>query len=108
MRLIDADALTEAIKARQKDFSDGGYDEWLSGQELGLDHALDCVDDAHTVDAAPVVHGRWEYKCSGRYSNFGHCTNCGHAANSRNADGREMKYCPNCGAKMDLKGSEKQ
>ena len=55
---------------------------------------LKAVEDAPTVDAVPVVHGRWEkfgydFCCSacGVYQ-------CGHYIGMTN-------YCPNCGAKMD-------
>lgn len=46
-----------------------------------------------TVDAAPVVHGRWEV-----------CDDCGITRCSAckwNFESHiEYKYCPNCGAKM--------
>ena len=58
------------------------------------------VQDAPTVDAVPVVHGRWELYPSDRSIK---CTNCKmefplmHMPYTRN-------YCPNCGAKMDGDG----
>ena len=56
-----------------------------------------CFDEAETIDAAPVVHGRWEEIRDpyGALEGWIH-TECG----------REVKcaenYCPTCGAKMDL------
>lgn len=85
MRLIDADQFILAIM----DASLSSVDE---------DTILDLVDNVPTVDAAPVVHGRWE-----RRRNVWYCTNCGKgykitygavAANMHN-------YCPHCGAVMD-------
>lgn len=63
------------------------------------------VDEAPTVDATPVVHGRWYVpkgmmppEHHGRYR----CSVCGHMA-MYERPGREFlsDYCPNCGAKMD-------
>lgn len=50
------------------------------------------------VDVAPVRHGRWikEYRAKGQVANM--CTECGVET------GRVSKYCPNCGAKMDIHG----
>jgi len=53
-----------------------------------------------TVDAAPVVHGRWMkggYACG---ENEYTCSACGE--NEWRTDCRRMKYCMFCGAKMDL------
>lgn len=56
------------------------------------------VKSAPAVDAAPVVHGRWEEICNayGELEGWIH-TDCG----------REVKckdnFCPNCGARMDWK-----
>lgn len=58
------------------------------------------IEKAPTIDAAPVVHGRWEYSI-GSYSTP-KCSCCGwcipYSEDSR-LDARN--YCPNCGAKMD-------
>lgn len=91
-RLIDAEALSESIRNG-------------SGTALQKFFADVCVATAPTVDAAPVVHGRWK---------DGHCTNCYHPAEVQSigfncvgdgvkANYNHTNYCPNCGAKMDLK-----
>lgn len=55
--------------------------------------------DMPTADVAQVVHGRWK-PFGGRYYSRKKCSHCGW-------DGQEWvkfyKYCPNCGAKMDIK-----
>ena len=55
------------------------------------------VANAPTVDAAPVVHGRWD-KC-------GNCSACGkNFYDGIDADiwsCYEPPFCPNCGAKMN-------
>ena len=52
-----------------------------------------------TVDAAPVVHGRWEpvKNLEGMFK----CSLCGDEWGSA-AKMVPMQYCPSCGAKMDL------
>ena len=80
----------------------------------GLSTAITEIEDAHTVDAVEVVHGRWE---------DGICSNCKKEALSTSWDEpiydydweENLRYsytethtehiltdyCPNCGAKMD-------
>ena len=56
------------------------------------------ITGAPTVDAEPVVRGRWEerYKPNGEYVAWDgyYCSACGKQAAKSN-------YCPHCGAKMD-------
>lgn len=77
MRLIDADELIvlelAGIKFVPQDF----------------------IDDAPTIDAVPVRHGRWLYINSYPYEK---CSICGETHDTvRCLD----NYCPNCGARMD-------
>lgn len=62
---------------------------------LRFEKALNMVPNA---DVAPVVHGWWISWCDneGRYI----CTICSVCSVSDNSH-RRMKYCPNCGARMD-------
>jgi Pyruvate/2-oxoacid:ferredoxin oxidoreductase delta subunit len=54
------------------------------------------IDNAPTVDAVKVVHGRWIYESvEFTYKKDIKCSVC-----SRYVDEPE-NYCPNCGAKMD-------
>ena len=87
MRLIDADAFLERMSRTDRFFG-----------------VVFDINDAPTVDAVPVVHGRWltwEEQFPGRTprkkSMLGEfCSTChNHADNMSD-------YCPNCGAKMDL------
>jgi hypothetical protein len=49
----------------------------------------------NTVDAVPVVHGRWDDECR--------CTACGwYGDDIYKRLALSFDYCPNCGAKMDL------
>ena len=86
-RLIDANALI-------KQFDGFGW-----GSECDGEIVLEAVANAPTVDAVEVVHGRWVYEpVEFTYEKDIKCSVCSayvdHATN----------YCPNCGAKMDLKG----
>lgn len=62
-------------------------------------------DNAPTIDAMPVQHGRWiptEYDC---YANGApvwdkwECSECGHEHNGEKDT--LTAFCPDCGAKMD-------
>lgn len=97
MRIIDADALADNI-AVLFERNQALIDEWLMYQ------VEDAIDDAPTIDAEPVRHGRWDDK---RVAFYRKCSECG--ATIKNTlshvffdyDIRDLHYCPNCGAKMD-------
>lgn len=68
--------------------------EAVTGKELSALHRK-----IITIEAEPVKHGRWEHK---KHKLFGNeydyiCSTCGcdYAL-------AQYRYCPNCGAKMDL------
>lgn len=74
--------------------------EFLSG----IATAISEVETAPTVDAAPVVHGKWVHP---HWRNSDFCYNCsvcnGEAMHKdyRWADKGIYPICPHCGAKMD-------
>ena len=55
------------------------------------------LDEAPTVDAVEVVHGRWYWKPSGEKKWTLTCSVC----ESQDGTSESYNYCPNCGAKMD-------
>ena len=66
-----------------------------------VDDMLDEVDCFQQSDVAPVVHGRWihdGYRINGGID-WCHCSECGKSDNFC----ARTNYCPNCGAKMDIK-----
>lgn len=62
------------------------------------------IEDAPATDVVPVVHGRWIGAPLCGNDNC-RCSACGSWHNIHaNLRGEIMqKYCPNCGAKMDIK-----
>lgn len=68
----------------------------------------DALQDAPTVDAVPVVHGRWDdipntymSVASKDCAYHGNATSCS-VCHEVNPNAYKTNYCPNCGAKMDL------
>ena len=100
VRLIDANAVSRTL--RNLPF---GYAKSFAGQA-----ALKEVENAPTIDAVPVVHGRW-VRAAGK-SNIWYCSVCGDKINYKQNRRtynipkvpveQKNKFCRNCGAKMDL------
>lgn len=96
MRLIDADALMEK----------SGWYNLLTGKCI---HGVQDYEIASmpTIDAVPVVHGRWIDEGAYVTTAYGsldvyQCSNCNREITIDDYD----NYCPNCGARMD--GGEKE
>lgn len=92
MRLIDADAL--GVGRCSRDVLPADYCAGWNG-------LIRLLEKAPTVDAVPVVHGRWEYiqQTINTLSQF-RCSFCGWWSLDPSIDGA-YNYCPKCGAKMD-------
>lgn len=87
MRLIDADAL--GVGRCSRDVLPADYCAGWNG-------LLRLLEKAPTVDAVPVVHGRWNNMDG--YKTRKVCSECGWDVPEY---GKFYSYCPNCGAKMD-------
>ena len=105
-RLIDANALLDKVQFRMD--IDNKNAEIIAGC-VNITRWL--IENAPTVDAVEVVHGRWEDMYDGKYDNprF-RCSVCKEKSlfkDERNILGNWIQvqaltdYCPNCGAKMD-------
>ena len=93
-RLIDADAEIKKLKDGYC-LNCADYYEILC-KTCDIREAIRIMDDAPTVDAVEVVHGRWEYRMvDPEYRYYKHeCSICGF-------DGEDFyRYCPICGASM--------
>ena len=102
MRLIDADALMKVI--REHDYPlRSHFNSTDNGMfTIGVQQA---VDEAPTIDAAPVVRGEWVEAKSGVMSVWPlgqvMCSVCGQRMPSQ---WKKMPpYCYGCGAKMEDK-----
>lgn len=87
MRLIDADAL--GVGRCSRDVLPADYCAGWNG-------LIRLLEKAPTVDAVPVVHGRWDNMDG--YKTRKVCSECGWDVPEY---GKFYSYCPNCGAKMD-------
>lgn len=99
MRLIDADELN---------FGKYKGIPIIGDILIGLNDVAKELKAAPTIDAVPVVHGRWKIKLLDDYQKYNvTCSICGWVG-IENYDSYDVpsdfNYCPNCGAKMDLEG----
>ena len=99
-RLIDADAFLSSMIKRFKCVP------LIGRNDYDCESLKQMLIEAPTVDAVEVVHGRWvmipvdgvaEYRCG----NIDCCRLIPFGCNPY-----ELKYCPNCGAKMDGDGND--
>ena len=74
------------------------------GIKMGLNHAIQTINDIPSVDAVEAVHGRWISKECKPHLIY-KCSECGDVWSYGAII--QMKYCPNCGAKMDGDGNDK-
>ena len=76
----------------------------LMAREPAAKRILAMIDDMPAADVAPVVHGHWDKPTKPFPYWDWKCSVCGcEEYRQRDSHGhyRIMKYCPNCGAKMD-------
>lgn len=97
-RLIDANKVAQDIRENNRE--NFNNPDWTSADVCTL------LENAPTVDAVEVVHGRWI-----EYGAGACCSNCGlsllHQDESNNwgIEPSGFLYCPYCGAKMDGDGN---
>ena len=95
MRLIDADAFLEEARNR------------IDMQDVYLPiHIKELViDEMSTIEAEPVRHGKWIWE-----EQVYNCSVCSHKAygNILECMDGTYKYCPNCGARMEIEENERK
>ena len=77
---------------------------WEADTQCGYVQVVDVgdIENAPVVDAAPVVHGRWgEYESFPLTPSLNGCPCSVCKTHFSPSSIIIMKYCPNCGAKMD-------
>ena len=96
MRLIDADALLEGLTLWYENIDTINSPTDVIVHNV-LSSVMDDINDCETIDAEPVVHGRWVNPRMNKYGHpCHHCSECGFLASQK-----DRNYCPNCGAKME-------
>lgn len=114
-RLIDADALAEEITKVKRCINSGNSD-YLTGYISALSGVEGLIAYQPSVDAQPVVHGRWVYHMAfddeSKRDDFDVvCSHCGdflvscYDAEEAEIFRRDYGWCSKCGAKMDLEGA---
>lgn len=95
-KYIDRESLISWLKhIPLKDLSDGlGLCRVI--MEDDFKKAIKKMPKGIIVDVAPVRHGLWKR----RGKNLGECSECGEVVAVRH------RYCPNCGAVMDVRMEE--
>ena len=90
MRLINADTLIYKLETFMR-WDNAGF-------------VQKCIDEAPTIEAEPVKHGRWEVWSRPGDEETGNCSVCKTTYSTEELfmGGTEFpKYCPECGARMD-------
>lgn len=94
MRLIDADAFIQMME--EKCDPESTLDPWV------LSVCRGGVKMMPTVDAVPVVRGRWETVEDWDGDEYYKCSVCGaETFCDGDPDDNDYLYCPHCGARMD-------
>jgi hypothetical protein len=92
--------LTEYIeKEAAIDAVHGEFDECLVWDTSGLETANlveNILDTIQPADVRPVAHGKWIEKQDKDGKTYGVCSCCGYEQYAGH-----LKYCPECGGKMD-------
>ena len=113
MRLIDVDVFAAELKKRHENIMQDPEVikrmKWCEAVHYGATTAI--IEKMPTIEATPVVHGRWVDRYGGKYANTIYdCSECGKAAfykhgidelGSDHFAQALSDVCPNCGAKMD-------
>ena len=97
MRPIDADALIKKWEnVQSKDISFA----------MAIIGAINDVKKAPTIDAVPVRHGKWIKWFEDADGQWMRCSEC--QMMFYVGKGRDGKYCPNCGSRMDKNETDKR
>ncbi len=95
---IDREAL---LNNRPEYLNTGMDDEWLNDIHAGWNMCnkeyYDLIKNMPTIDVVEQKHGHWEMSVDPDGA-MPYCSNC--LGTPRSAT--KEKYCPNCGAKMDV------
>ena len=100
MRLIDSISLKNAVNAYANEPVKLNDRRWGIKCKAIIADMIGIIEEAPTVDAAPVKHGKWFDAMVGELP-VQVCDQCSTFFPLAYTGGGHH-YCPNCGAKMDL------
>ena len=109
-RLIDVNDFMAKLKERHENIMQdpevSKHMKWCEAVHYGA--TTEIIEKMPTIEATPVVHGRWEKCWQEKSRHYFRCSNCQMAymdgvsgAIAPEYGSRAWRYCPNCGAKMD-------
>ena len=105
-QLIDSNALNERFDKRIKWLRLDVHDQYSLGLYHGAVTDKDLINEMPIIDAVEVVHGWWIDAYPDIEPNpmfmYGICSECGF----EQGISKYLNYCPNCGAKMDLRTND--
>ena len=99
-RLIAFDPVTFEAFTRSLTKFRNPYDTYDDGY-LDATQRIEEWLEINTVDAVEVVHGRWVEKPNPWGQDGSHSYDCSICGERTCVVGHKLRYCPNCGAKMD-------
>ena len=101
MRLIDVNDFLAKLKERHEyimqDPEVSKRMKWCEAVHYGA--TTEIIEKMPTIEATPVVHGRWDDFCNGKMCCCSACK--AEFDNACNEIHGEWKFCPHCGARMD-------
>lgn len=111
MSYIEREALF--AKLHEAGGCDAEKNSWADGWDKGITEAIRLLNEMPPAEATEVRHGEWKEENRRPKSSKFICSACGELAYyiqpNRDATWKKgclLKYCPNCGAKMDGERSE--
>ncbi len=102
MRLIDAEVLKKDIESFNRPLCDDYH-----MRSYVLDQIITDIENAPTINAVPVRHGRWIPCENDKWSNGVYALRCSECGRGYHLTSDKYicawNYCPDCGAGMDEK-----
>lgn len=99
----------EAVLSKCADIWDNADETTQTGVDTinTIDEITDFIESLPTADVYPAKHGRWENEhIEDDEAWWADCTNCKLETHSRFGRVSFYVFCPNCGARMDLKDGD--
>ena len=104
MRVIDVNDFLAKLKERHEyimqDPEVSKRMKWCEAVHYGA--TTEIIEKMPTIEATPVVHGRWEKHKPDQHGNRKpKCSVCGEYHLAWWSEHTRCNFCPNCGAKME-------